>query len=137
MFVLGPFKSDDLYDDFTEDFKNRYRRSRPDRVLYQDQDTYEVRRHNRSSIVVKRPLSKVIASAGSDADEDDYRLKPRTPTGFGGAVDPAKTNCMLYLQADHLFFQKYGTEEACIEVMTRHVQRVNAIYKTTGKGILR
>lgn len=47
-------------------------------------------------------------------------------------VDPKKTTCMLYLQADHQFFQKYGTEEACIEVMTRHVQRVNSIYKTTG-----
>ncbi|CAH1989539.1 unnamed protein product, partial [Acanthoscelides obtectus] len=33
-------------------------------------------------------------------------------------VDPKKTTCMLYLQADHQFFTKYGTEEACIEVMT-------------------
>lgn len=48
-----------------------------------------------------------------------------------GVVDPKKTTCMLYLQADHQFFQKYGTEEACIEVMTRHVQRVNAIYRNT------
>ncbi|XP_063909191.1 disintegrin and metalloproteinase domain-containing protein 10-like [Zophobas morio] len=46
-------------------------------------------------------------------------------------IDPKKTTCMLYLQADHQFFQKFGTEEACIEVMTRHVQRVNAIYKAT------
>ncbi|KAL0271099.1 UNVERIFIED_CONTAM: hypothetical protein PYX00_008305 [Menopon gallinae] len=46
-------------------------------------------------------------------------------------VDPKKTTCMLYLQADHLFYQKYGTEEACIEVMTRHVQRVNSIYRST------
>jgi len=36
---------------------------------------------------------------------------------------------MLYLQADHLFYGKLGSEEACIESMTRHVQRVNAIYK--------
>ncbi|KAG8235170.1 hypothetical protein J437_LFUL015476 [Ladona fulva] len=49
----------------------------------------------------------------------------------GGAIDPRKTTCMLYLQADHLFFQKFGSEEACIEVMTRHVQRVNSIYKAT------
>ncbi|XP_036149690.1 LOW QUALITY PROTEIN: disintegrin and metalloproteinase domain-containing protein 10 [Monomorium pharaonis] len=47
------------------------------------------------------------------------------------AVDPRKTTCMLYLQADHQFFARYGTEEACIEVMTRHVQRVNSIYKHT------
>ncbi len=47
-------------------------------------------------------------------------------------VDPKKTTCMLYLQADHLFYEKYGTEETCIEVMTRHVQRVNSIYRNTG-----
>lgn len=48
-------------------------------------------------------------------------------------VDPKKTTCMLYLQADHLFFEKMGSEEACIESMTRHVQKVNNIYKNTGK----
>lgn len=47
-------------------------------------------------------------------------------------VDPKKTTCMLYLQADHLFFEKMGSEEACIESMTRHVQKVNNIYKNTG-----
>ncbi|KAF7403851.1 hypothetical protein HZH68_006645 [Vespula germanica] len=49
-------------------------------------------------------------------------------------VDPRKTTCMLYLQADHQFFARYGTEEACIEVMTRHVQKVNSIYKHTGRS---
>ena len=52
-------------------------------------------------------------------------------------VDPRKTTCMLYLQADHQFFARYGTEEACIEVMTRHVQRVNSIYKHTGELFMR
>lgn len=51
------------------------------------------------------------------------------------AVDPKKTTCMLYLQADHQFYTRYRTEEACIEVMTRHVQRVNSIYRNTGKVI--
>lgn len=46
-------------------------------------------------------------------------------------IDPKKTTCMLYLQADHLFYQKMGSEEACIETMTRHVQKVNSIYRTT------
>ncbi|KAH7636469.1 hypothetical protein HUG17_10439 [Dermatophagoides farinae] len=46
-------------------------------------------------------------------------------------VDPKKTTCMLYLQADHLFYEKMGSEEACIESMTRHVQKVNNIYKNT------
>ena len=39
---------------------------------------------------------------------------------------------MLYLQADHLFYSKLGSEDASIETMTRHVQRVNAIYKNIG-----
>lgn len=47
------------------------------------------------------------------------------------AVDPKKTTCMLYLQADHQFYARYRSEEACIEVMTRHVQRVNTIYRNT------
>ena len=48
-------------------------------------------------------------------------------------VDPKKTTCMLYLQADHLFHEQMGTEEATIDVMTRHVQRVNSIYKDVGE----
>ena len=46
-----------------------------------------------------------------------------------------KTTCMLYLQADHLFYEmKDRSEEACIEEMTRHVQRVNSIYRAVGKA---
>lgn len=48
-------------------------------------------------------------------------------------IDPKKTTCMLYLQADHLFYEKMGSDEACIEAMTRHVQKVNAIYRNTGQ----
>lgn len=44
-----------------------------------------------------------------------------------------KSTCMLYLQADHTFFEKLGSEEASIEAITRHVQRANTIYKNTGK----
>lgn len=47
-----------------------------------------------------------------------------------------KSTCMLYLQADHTFFEKMGSEEASIEAITRHVQRANTIYKNTGKGQL-
>ncbi|XP_032597446.1 disintegrin and metalloproteinase domain-containing protein 10 isoform X2 [Drosophila grimshawi] len=42
-----------------------------------------------------------------------------------------KTTCMLYLQADHTFFQKMGSDEASIEAITRHVQRANSIYRNT------
>lgn len=43
-----------------------------------------------------------------------------------------KITCMLYLQADHTFFQKMGSDDASIEAITRHVQRANVIYKNTG-----
>lgn len=46
-----------------------------------------------------------------------------------------KSTCMLYLQADHTFFQKLGSDDASIEAITRHVQRANAIYKNTGEGV--
>ncbi|XP_054721381.1 disintegrin and metalloproteinase domain-containing protein 10-like [Uloborus diversus] len=45
------------------------------------------------------------------------------------AIHPQKSTCMLYLQADHLFYQRMGSEEACIDTMTRHVQKVNGIYR--------
>ena len=49
-------------------------------------------------------------------------------------IDKKKTTCMLYLQADHLFHEQMGySEEASIELMTRHVQRVNSIYRPIGK----
>ena len=48
-------------------------------------------------------------------------------------IDVKKRTCMLYLQADHLLYQNMGSEEACIEAMTRHVQRVNSIYNPIGK----
>ncbi|XP_018561635.1 disintegrin and metalloproteinase domain-containing protein 10 [Anoplophora glabripennis] len=83
-----------------------------------------------------------IFDLGQPIDEEvDYIVSNKTNVDISGlifrnvnkraTVDPKKTTCMLYLQADHQFFSKYGTEEACIEVMTRHVQRVNAIYKNT------
>lgn len=49
------------------------------------------------------------------------------------AVFDKKSTCMLYLQADHTFFQKLGSDDASIEAITRHVQRANAIYKNTGE----
>lgn len=47
-------------------------------------------------------------------------------------VSEKKSTCMLYLQADHTFFQKLGSDDSSIEAITRHVQRANAIYKNTG-----
>ena len=65
---------------------------------------------------------------------DEFRSR-RKPVFTKKKFDPSKTTCMLYLQADHLFYNMMGSEEACIESMTRHVQRVNSIYQTTGKNV--
>lgn len=54
------------------------------------------------------------------------------PISNGSPAD-RKSTCMLYLQADHTFFQKLGSDEASIESITRHVQRANMIYRNTGK----
>lgn len=75
-------------------------------------------------IVKKEPIGYTVLSANGT---DDGRHVNKRAT-----VDPRKTTCLVYLQADHMFYQRYGSEEACIEVMTRHVQKVNAIYKVTG-----
>jgi len=55
---------------------------------------------------------------------DDIHSSPRL-------LYDRKTTCMLYLQADHTFFQKMGSDEASIEAITRHVQRANTIYRNT------
>lgn len=77
-------------------------------------------------IVKKEPVGYTILSTLNATDDGRHVNKRAT-------VDPRKTTCLVYLQADHMFYQRYGSEEACIEVMTRHVQKVNAIYKVTGK----
>ncbi|RZF47674.1 hypothetical protein LSTR_LSTR006310 [Laodelphax striatellus] len=80
-----------------------------------------------------RPPPKILVGTGDEGlAEDDWLLtRQQQLVSKRAAIDERKTTCMLYLQADHLFYHKYGTEEACIEVMTRHVQRVNSIYKVT------
>ncbi|XP_037090955.1 disintegrin and metalloproteinase domain-containing protein 10-like [Pollicipes pollicipes] len=45
-------------------------------------------------------------------------------------INNKKTTCTMYLQADHLFYEQFGSEEACIDAMIRHVQQANEIYKT-------
>ncbi|KAF2899907.1 hypothetical protein ILUMI_06281, partial [Ignelater luminosus] len=73
-----------------------------------------------------QPIDEEMTTSNRTSFDFNFRHVNKRAT-----IDPKKTTCMLYLQADHQFFQKYGTEEACIEVMTRHVQRVNSIYRMT------
>jgi disintegrin and metalloproteinase domain-containing protein 10 len=61
---------------------------------------------------------------------DSYTTRPASSSSMADR----KSTCMLYLQADHTFFQKLGSDEASIEAITRHVQRANVIYKNTGES---
>lgn len=48
-------------------------------------------------------------------------------------VDPTKTTCTMYIQADHLFYEKFDrNEETVVEQLTQHVQGVNEIYRQIG-----
>ncbi|KAF4532474.1 hypothetical protein B566_EDAN003050 [Ephemera danica] len=76
-------------------------------------------------------LRNKMVQDGSGSRRKRWVSAAQRHTRAAAGIDPDKTTCMLYLQADHLFHQKFGSEEACIEVMTRHVQRVNSIYQGT------
>ncbi|VEN57549.1 unnamed protein product, partial [Callosobruchus maculatus] len=80
---------------------------------------------------ISQPIDEELEMTGGNRTTIDISNLIFRNVNKRATVDPKKTTCMLYLQADHQFFSKYGTEEACIEVMTRHVQRVNYIYKNT------
>ena len=41
----------------------------------------------------------------------------------------------MYLQADHLFYQKFNSDmDVVIEQLTQHVQAVNDIYRSVGQS---
>ncbi|XP_067943444.1 disintegrin and metalloproteinase domain-containing protein 10-like [Watersipora subatra] len=46
------------------------------------------------------------------------------------AVDPEKTTCELYLQADHYYYEKWGSVDTVVELLTAYVQAANSIYRT-------
>ena len=69
----------------------------------------------------------VTGPAAEAADGDGERHRRRTP------VNNKKTTCTMYLQADHLFYEQFGSEEACIDAMIRHVQQANEIFKAAGE----
>ena len=90
------------------------------------------------SLIEAAPLSNVTFShernrrstGNLNEWKDRYLHKRQRRT-----IDPTKTTCTLYLQADHLFYQKfYSNEENVIEQLTQHVQGVNEIYSGIGKS---
>ncbi|XP_058981264.1 uncharacterized protein LOC101900641 [Musca domestica] len=67
-------------------------------------------------------MTSLLSNRGGDYGDSPNSVK---------SLYDRKITCMLYLQADHTFFQKMGSDEASIEAITRHVQRANSIYKNT------
>ena len=107
----------------------------------------EGRKHTTSDLIDKKsvsvPLKQTLSTTYEIMDWADVPENVRNHFRRNNAllkanrkIDRKKTTCMLYLQADHLFFEELGSEEAAIEVMTRHVQRVNSIYRPVGKNCI-
>ncbi|XP_053228391.1 disintegrin and metalloproteinase domain-containing protein 10-like [Podarcis raffonei] len=45
------------------------------------------------------------------------------------SLDYSKTSCLLHIQADHLFYRRFGSIEAVIAQIASYVKAVNAIYE--------
>lgn len=51
------------------------------------------------------------------------------------AIVPAKTVCTLYMQADHTFYQKYGSNvDTVVAQLGTYVQAANDIFRPIGKN---
>lgn len=95
-------------------------------------------------IITKNGATKKPNIIGNNGPSIASTVPDSTTSSSSNAVDSGgpttsaraenrKVTCMLYLQADHTFYGKMGSEEASIEAITRHVQRANVIYKGTGE----
>lgn len=83
------------------------------------------------------PDVTITGNINNGNSNNNFNLNVRNELNENAASMAAmdrKSTCMLYLQADHTFFEKMGSDEASIEAITRHVQRANAIYKNTGES---
>ncbi|XP_061457811.1 disintegrin and metalloproteinase domain-containing protein 10-like [Rhineura floridana] len=45
------------------------------------------------------------------------------------SLDYSKTSCLLHVQADHLFYRRFGSIEAVVAQIASYVKAVNAIYE--------
>ena len=119
--------------------KNHSKKNHSWERLYQE----DMASSDRSQIYYWRDLDSLHYTESGSSSSEPYGVRSVQRTQWpedGGssrrgsvAVDRRKSTCLLYLQADHLFYRRLGGEEACIDAMTRHVQRVNSIYRNTGK----
>ncbi|XP_077419472.1 disintegrin and metalloproteinase domain-containing protein 10 isoform X1 [Vanacampus margaritifer] len=74
-------------------------------------------------------VNQSVKSANSDVvDKRDYG--PVILRQKRAAADD-KNTCQLFIQADHLFYNYYGSREAVIAQISSHVQAINSIYQIT------
>lgn len=63
-----------------------------------------------------------------------YTFDAYLPERRKRAVDPAKTVCSLYIQADHTFYQKYSSNvDTVVSQLSAYVQAINSIFNPIGK----
>ncbi|XP_052240254.1 disintegrin and metalloproteinase domain-containing protein 10-like isoform X2 [Dreissena polymorpha] len=88
------------------------------------------RKMKTSSIVGKTKFSD-SDSKQTHADFGSEKWMTRNYRRYKRGADPLKTTCELYMQADHLLYERYGSDmDTVIEKLTLHVQVVNAIFQT-------
>ncbi|XP_063704128.1 uncharacterized protein LOC134833659 [Culicoides brevitarsis] len=84
------------------------------------------------NIIVNNYDPDITITGNNQIDKFDFNDRNEIKEKIASmSTEERKSTCMLYLQADHTFFEKMGSDEASIEAITRHVQRANTIYKNT------
>ncbi|XP_053388042.1 disintegrin and metalloproteinase domain-containing protein 10-like [Mercenaria mercenaria] len=79
-----------------------------------------------------KPSEYTIEKYTEETNPDAFSKKKFNKTRMKRAVDPTKRICELYMQADHKYFQKYGSDvDTVIEKLTQYVHAVDEIYKET------
>uniref|UniRef100_A0A8C5SZY7 Peptidase M12B domain-containing protein n=1 Tax=Laticauda laticaudata TaxID=8630 RepID=A0A8C5SZY7_LATLA len=69
-------------------------------------------------------FSKLLKISATGSPElANYTHRPRRSLNY------SKTSCLLHFQADHLFYQRFGSVEAVIAQIASYVKAVNAIYE--------
>ncbi|CAM5125893.1 unnamed protein product [Natator depressus] len=69
--------------------------------------------------------------------QQELKLKGETLERRRRSLDYSRTSCLLYLQADYLFYQRFGTTEAVIAQIASYIKAVNAIYEGANFGGIR
>uniref|UniRef100_A0A8C0G6I4 ADAM10 endopeptidase n=1 Tax=Chelonoidis abingdonii TaxID=106734 RepID=A0A8C0G6I4_CHEAB len=74
--------------------------------------------------------TKLLCATGKEQERLRCTLAPCPCNGRELiSLDYSRMSCLLYLQADYLFYQRFGTIEAVIAQIASYIKAVNAIYE--------